>query len=391
MRCMIGMSFGELMLKGKNRKKFINDSIKQVLKALENFELGEYFLDHGKLFIEVNKEDFDEIIERARMVFGISYVYPSIQVEKNLDDIEKGIIELINNENIEGNLTFKAFANRADKSFELNSMQIAAKVGGMVLRNFDNFRVDVKNPQKEIHVDIRQKAYVYMDKIKSIGGLPIGTGGRALLLLSGGIDSPVAGFEIASRGVEIAGLHFHSYPFTSERAQEKAKSLARQLAIYLGEINYYQVNLLNIYTAINKNCKSRYTTIISRRFMMRIAEEIAKKYRFDGFVTGEALGQVASQTIQSISVVNDATNLPILRPLINMDKIDIIDKAKWIDTYDISIEPYDDCCSFFAPDRPATKPRLYDILREEEKLDIDALVEDALRTLEITKINIDEE
>lgn len=391
MRWMLGMSFGELMLKGKNRNKFINDSIKQVLKALENFELGEYFLDHGKLFIEVNKEDFDEIIERARMVFGLSYVYPSIQVEKNLDDIEKGIIELINNENIEGNLTFKAFANRADKSFELNSMQIAAKVGGMVLRNFDNFRVDVKNPQKEIHVDIRQKAYVYMDKIKSIGGLPIGTGGRALVLLSGGIDSPVAAFEIASRGVEIATIHFHSYPFTSERAQEKVKSLAKQLSVYLGEINYYQVNLLNIYTAINKNCRARYTTVIARRFMMRIGEEIAKKYRYDGFVTGEALGQVASQTIQSISVVNDATNLPILRPLINMDKIDIIDKAKWIDTYDISIEPYDDCCSFFAPDRPATKPRLYDILREEERLDIDALVEDALRTLEITKINIDEE
>lgn len=379
------------MLKGKNRKKFINDSIKQVLKALENFEVGEHFLDYGKLFIEVNKEDFDAIIERARMVFGLSYVYPSIQVEKNLEDIEKGIIELINNENIEGNVTFKAFANRADKSFDMNSMQIAAKVGGMVLRNFDNFSVDVKNPQKEIHVDIRQKAYVYMDKIKSIGGLPIGTGGRALLLLSGGIDSPVAGFEIASRGVEIAALHFHSYPFTSERAQEKAKALARQLSIYLGEINYYQVNLLNIYTAINKNCRERYTTVIARRFMMRIGEEIANKYRYDGFVTGEALGQVASQTIQSISVVNAATNLPILRPLINMDKVDIIDKAKWIDTYDISIEPYDDCCSFFAPDRPATKPKLFDILREEEKLDIDALIEDALSTLEITKINIDED
>ena len=391
MKWMLGISFGELMLKGKNRKKFINDSIKQVLKALENFEIGEHFLDHGKLFIEVNKESFGEIIERAKMVFGISYVYPSIQVEKNLEDIEKGIIELINNDNIEGNVTFKAFANRADKSFEMNSMQIAAKVGGMVLRNFDNFSVDVKHPQKEIHVDIRQKAYVYMDKIKSIGGLPIGTGGRALLLLSGGIDSPVAGFEIASRGVEISALHFHSYPFTSQRAQEKAKSLARQLSIYLGEINFYQVNLLNIYTAINKNCKARYTTVISRRFMMRIGEEIAKKYRYDGFVTGEALGQVASQTIQSISVVNAATNLPILRPLINMDKVCIIDKAKWIDTYDISIEPYDDCCSFFAPDRPATKPRLYDILREEEKLDIDALVEDALSTLEITKITVDED
>lgn len=391
MRWMLGVSFGELMLKGKNRKKFINDSIKQILKAIENFEIGEYFLDHGKLFIEVNKEDFDAIIEKTRMVFGLSYVYPSIQVEKNFEDIQNGIIELINNENIEENVSFKAIANRADKSFELNSMQIAAKVGGIVLRNFDNFSVDVKNPQKEIHVDIRQKAYVYMDKIKTIGGLPIGTGGKALLLLSGGIDSPVAGFEIASRGVEIGAIHFHSYPFTSERAQEKAKDLARQLSIYIGEIEYYQINLLNIYTEINKKCRARYTTVIARRFMMRIGEEIAKKHRYDGFVTGEALGQVASQTIQSISVVNAATNLPILRPLINMDKVDIIDKAKWIDTYDISIQPYDDCCSFFAPDRPATKPRIYDILKEEEKLEMDALVEDALTTLEVIKINVDDE
>lgn len=391
MRWLLGISFGELMLKGKNRKKFIKGSIKQVLKALEGFEIGEYFLDHEKLFIEVKKEDFDAIIERARMVFGLSYVYPSIQTEKNFDDIQKALIELINYNEINEKVTFKAFANRADKSFEMNSMQIAAKIGGIVLKNFDNFSVDVKNPQKEVHVDIRQKAYVYMEKVKTIGGLPIGTGGRAMLLLSGGIDSPVAGFEIASRGVEISTIHFHSYPFTSERAQEKAKELARQLSIYLGEINYYQINLLNIYTAINKNCRPRYTTVIARRFMMRIAEELAKKYRYDGFVTGEALGQVASQTIQSISVVNDATSLPILRPLINMDKIDIIEKAKWIDTYDISIKPYDDCCSFFAPDRPATKPRLYDILREEEKLDIDKLVKEALETLEIIKINVDED
>lgn len=388
MKWLLGVSFGELMLKGKNRKKFIKDSIKQVLKALEEFEIGEHFLDHEKLFVEVNKEDFDAVINKAKMVFGLSYVYPCLQVEKDFDSIEKAVIEFINHKNIDENVTFKAFANRADKSFEMNSMEIAAEVGGIVLRNFKNFKVNIKNPDKEVHVDIRQKAYVYMDKTPTIGGLPLGTGGRAMLLLSGGIDSPVAGFEMARRGVEISVIHFHSYPFTSERAQDKAKRLAEQMSIYVGEIKYFQINLLPIYTAINKNCRERYTTVISRRFMMRIAQKLAEKYRYDGFVTGEALGQVASQTIQSISVVNDATNLPIFRPLINMDKSEIIEKAKWIETYDISIEPYDDCCSFFAPDRPATKPRLYDILREEEKLDVEALVDQALESLEIENILI---
>lgn len=388
MRWLLGISFGELMLKGKNRKNFINDSIKQVLKALEDFEVKDHFLDHEKLFIEVNKEEFDQIVEKARMVFGLSYVYPCIQVEKNFESIEKGLIEFINFQGITENVTFKAYANRADKAFEMNSMEIAAEVGGLVLKNFDNFKVDIRKPQKEVHVDIRQMAYVYTDKIPTIGGLPMGTGGRAMLLLSGGIDSPVAGFEMARRGVEIAAIHFHSYPFTSERAQDKVKRLAEKMSIYLGEIKFFQINLLPIYTAINKNCRERYTTILSRRFMMRIAEVLAEKYRYDGFVTGEALGQVASQTIQSISVVNDATRLPIFRPLINMDKSEIIEKAKWIETYDISIEPYDDCCSFFAPDRPATKPRLYDILKEEEKLDIDGLVNEALNSLEIIELSL---
>ncbi|EHR35511.1 tRNA uracil 4-sulfurtransferase ThiI [Helcococcus kunzii] len=388
MRWLLGISFGELMLKGKNRKKFINDSIKQVLKALENFEIKDHFLDNEKLFVEVNKEEFDEIVEKARMVFGLSYVYPCLQVEKDLESIEKGIIEYINFKDIKDNVTFKAYGTRADKSFEMNSMEIAREVGAFVLRNFSNFKVDIKNPEKKVYVDIRQKAYIYMDKIPTIGGLPMGTGGKAILLLSGGIDSPVAGFEMARRGVEIAAVHFHSYPFTSERAQDKVKRLAEKMSIYLGTIKLFQINLLPIYTAINKNCKARFTTILSRRFMMRISEILAEKYRYDGFVTGEALGQVASQTIQSISVVNDATRLPIFRPLINMDKSEIIEKAKWIETYDISIEPYDDCCSFFAPDRPATKPRLYDILREEEKLNVEALIEEALESLEIIEVSI---
>lgn len=388
MRWLLGISFGELMLKGNNRSTFISKSIKQVRKALEEFELGRYHLDQGKLFFEVNKDDFEAIIDRCKMIFGLSYIYPAVEAtNKEWVSIEEALVELIGNESIAEKTTFKIKGHRADKSFPMNSMELAAEAGGLVLKNFSKIlKVDVKDPKYLINVDIREKCYVYLRREKTIGGLPLGTGGRALLLLSGGIDSPVAGFEIGKRGVEIGAVHFHSYPFTSQRAHDKAKRLARQMSVYLGDIPYFQVNLLNIYTAINKNCKPRYTTVIARRFMMRIGEIIASKHRFDGFVTGEALGQVASQTIQSISVVNDATKLPILRPLINMDKLDIIHIAEKIKTYDISIEPYDDCCSFFAPDRPTTKPRLQDILREEENLDIEGLVKDAIANLEMEVI-----
>lgn len=388
MRWLLGVSFGELMLKGKNRKVFINKSIKQILRALENFEYGDYFIDQEKFFIEIKKEDFRNVINKVKMVFGLSYIYPCIQVEKNMESIEKGVINLIEDTKLNENRTFKVFTTRADKQFELNSMEISRIVGGYVLKNFNNLKVDIKNPEIEVNVDIRKKAYIYLNKIKTLGGMPIGTGGRALLLLSGGIDSPVAGFEMASRGVEIGCIHFHSYPFTSERAKDKAQRLAKKLSVYIGDIDYYQINLLEIYTAINKNCNSRYTTVLSRRFMMRIGERLAKKFSYHAFVTGEALGQVASQTIQAISVVNAATNLPILRPLINMDKADIIEKAQMIDTYDTSIEPFDDCCSFFAPDKPATKPKLEDVLKEEEKLNIEELVENALKTLEKIKISV---
>lgn len=389
MKWVIGVSLGELMLKGKNRMTFVKKSIKQIKKACEGYQLGEILFDQGKIFIEAPKEDFDGIIAKIKMVFGLQYVYPAVAVEKNYDSIEEGLIELLKDDRQPR--TFKAKGTRADKSFPDNSMAIAAKVGGLVLKNFSNYKVVMEGYDRMIYVDIRQHAYLYYDRQACIGGLPLGTGGRALLLLSGGIDSPVAGFEIAKRGVEIGALHFHSYPFTSERAKDKVVRLAEKMSIYVGEFRLYNVNLLNIYTAINKNCKERFTTIIARRFMMRIGEIIAEKDRYDGFITGEALGQVASQTIQSISVVNAATNLPILRPLINMDKNEIIDISRQIETYDISIEPYDDCCSFFAPDRPATKPRLSDILREEEKLDVDGLIKDALATMEIQLISLGEE
>lgn len=390
MKWVIGVSFGELMLKGKNRMTFVHKSIAQIRKACEGYEIGRHHFDQGKLFLEANKEDFPAIIERITMVFGLSYVYPAVMVEKNYEAIEEGVKELLKDDRDEKR-TFKIQGKRADKSFENNSMEIAAKVGGLVLKNFRNYKVDIKNPERMIYVDIRSKAFLYYERHKCIGGLPLGTGGRALLLLSGGIDSPVAGFEMARRGVEIGALHFHSYPFTSERAKDKVKRLAEKLSIYVGDFRLYNINLLNIYTAINKNCRQRYTTVIARRFMMRIGETIADKDRYDGFITGEALGQVASQTIQSISVVNAAATLPILRPLINMDKSDIIKIAEKIKTYDIAIEPYDDCCSFFAPDRPVTKPRLKDILAEEEKLDVEGLIKEALETLEIEVISVGHE
>ncbi len=384
----LSVSFGELMLKGKNRRVFEKQMISQIRRAIGDIRFNKFFMEQGKLYIDADKADFEEIIKRVKKVFGIVYISPCLMVDKNMESIEEAVIEIVREKALEENVTFKAKANRVDKSFPLKSPEIAAEVGAIVLKNFGNYKVDIREPEEMVYVDIREHAFVYMDRVKGMGGLPIGTGGKALLLLSGGIDSPVAGFEIARRGVDISAMHFHSYPFTSERAEDKVKRLAETLAIYVGEMTFYSINLLPIYTAINKNCKPRFTTVIARRFMMRIGEEIARRDGFDGFITGESLGQVASQTIQGISVVNAATNLPILRPLINMDKVDIIDIAKDIDTYDISIEPFDDCCSFFAPDRPATKPRIYDVEREEENLDIEGLVEDALASMEVFKVSL---
>lgn len=384
----LSVSFGELMLKGKNRRIFEKQMISQIRKAMGEIRFNKFFMEQGKLYIDADQADFEEIIKRVKKVFGIVYISPCLMIDKDMESIEKAVIEVVKDKNIEGPVTFKAKANRVDKSFPLKSPEIAAEVGAIVLKNFDNYKVDIRTPEEMVYVDIREHAFVYVDRYKGMGGLPIGTGGKALLLLSGGIDSPVAGFEIARRGVDISAMHFHSYPFTSERAEDKVKRLAETLAIYVGEMTFYSINLLPIYTAINKNCKPRFTTVIARRFMMRIGEEIARKDGFDGFVTGESLGQVASQTIQGISVVNAATNLPILRPLINMDKVDIIEVAKDINTYDISIEPFDDCCTFFAPDRPATKPRIYDVEREEENLDIDSLVKEAIDSMEVIKIRL---
>ncbi len=387
----ISVSFGEIALKGKNRGYFEHQLITKIRKVIKEFSGINVYRDQGKLYIECKEEDINDIIRKVKNVFGIIYISPCYKVEKDMDSIGK-VAAFAVKEKMEElrkekeDVTFKAEAKRADKNFPYKSPEIARMIGGAVLKNVDGIKVDVHNPDITVNVDIRTSAYVYTDRYSGRGGLPIGTNGKGLLLLSGGIDSPVAGFMMAKRGVEISGIHFHSYPFTSERAEEKVKSLAKILEIYCGRMKVYKVNLLNIQKEIRKNCPEDEMTIISRRFMMRIAEYIASKEGINALITGESLGQVASQTIQGLTVTNASVDIPVLRPLIGMDKTDIIDISKDIGTFETSILPFEDCCTVFLPKHPVTKPKLEDIEESESKLDIQSLIEDAVEKIEIMEL-----
>lgn len=385
----ISVSFGELTLKGKNRHTFEKRAISKILAAISDYKIEEYYQEQGKLYIKANVEEFDEMIDEIKKVFGIVYISPCIKCEKTLESMQNGVLELMRTKIVEGKLqTFKVDVHRVDKRFEIKSPELNPMLGGIILKNYSKyFKVDIKNPDMFVYVDIKDNCYVYTDRIKGWGGLPIGSSGRGLLLLSGGIDSPVAAFLMAKRGVKVDCLHFHSYPFTSQRGYEKVKKLASEISYYTGNITFYSINLLPVYKEISKNCKERMMTIISRRFMMRMAERIANENKIDALITGESLGQVASQTIQGVSVINEVVDLPILRPLIASDKTEIIEIARQIGTYDTSILPFEDCCSVFTPKRPVTKPRLYDVKSEEEKLDIEALVQECIDNMEVIKIN----
>jgi len=304
-----------------------------------------------------------------------------------MEQIEKASIKIMEEKLSKETInTFKVSTNRVDKSFPVKSPEVSREIGATILKEFNALSVDVHNPEVYLYIDIKENCYIYIDKIKGYGGLPVGTNGQGLLLLSGGIDSPVAGFMMAKRGVEISGVHYHSYPFTSERAEEKVKNLAEILSLYAGPIKLYSVNILEIQKEINAKCPEDEMTIISRRFMMRIAERIAKENGIDALITGENLGQVASQTINGISVINAVVDMPILRPLIGFDKVDIIDLAKEIETYETSILPYEDCCTLFLPDHPVTRPKLKNIEKSEENLNIDRLVDSAIETMKIYNI-----
>lgn len=389
-------SYGELILKGKNRMRFVNDAERQIKKLIREIPVKKTYAQMGMFFIEVDEAYVNETVKQLQKVFGVIYVTPTLKVNKTLDDIaeacnflvESKLMQLKGGEPYRNQFTFKVEGKRSDKSFPLNSLELSMEMGGRILdAQGDKIKVDVHKPDFRVHIDIRDSAHIYVDRYQGLGGLPWGSGGKGLLLLSGGIDSPAAGFEMARRGLEIGGVHFHAYPFTSERAQDKAIRLAKEMSDYVGSMKIFLVNIIDTYQAITKNCHKKNTTILSRRMMMRISDIIADKYGYDALITGESLGQVASQTIHGINVVNNAAKYPILRPFIATDKTRIIEIARKIGTYETSIEPHEDCCSIFAPDRPNTKPRLYDIEEEETKLDIDGLIQKALDSLKIIEID----
>ena len=381
----LAVSFGEIFLKGKNRSSFEKKLIEQIKLSLKGFRDVVIYKDQGKVFIETkHEEDMDEIINKVKKIFGIVLISPCIKVEKNVEIIKDKTKELFkylcSKKEIQ---TFKIDTHRSDKTFPVKSMEFNADMGEIILDEFENITVDVHNPDVHIYIDIKLNCYISSEKIKTVGGLPVGTSGRALLLLSGGIDSPVAGYMIAKRGVEIDALYFHTYPFTSERANEKVKHLKELLEDYCGKITLYSINILDIHKAIKLNCKEDETTILARRFMMRIAEKLALEKEIDMLITGESLGQVASQTMKSMAVIENSIEMPILKPVIGMDKTEIMEIARNIGTYETSILPYDDCCSVFAPKHPTIKPKLDSIKRSESNLDIEDLIEKAMSTIEI--------
>ncbi|MDD2448009.1 MAG: tRNA 4-thiouridine(8) synthase ThiI [Tissierellia bacterium] len=384
----ISVSFGEIALKAGNRKYFEDKLIKQMRKAMSGITYEKIYKEQGKIYIEAAEENFPQIINRLKKVFGLVYISPCIRIEKDFEEIKKASIEAAKEKMESGNFTtFKVDTNRGDKNFPMKSPEMSREIGGVILNNFNDLTVDVHKPDFYLYIDIKQYAYIYTVKVKGYGGLPLGTNGKGLLLLSGGIDSPVAGFMMARRGVEINAVHYHSYPFTSERAEEKVKDLALILSRYIGPIKIYSVNIINIQKEINKNCPADEMTILSRRFMMRIAERIAVENNYQALITGESLGQVASQTIHGLNVTNRSVNLPVFRPLIGFDKVDIIKIAKDIETFETSILPYEDCCTVFLPKHPVTKPKVEDIEESEKALNIEELMEDTMKNMKIYTIS----
>ena len=384
----LSVSLGEVVLKGLNRKYFEDKLIKNIRRALDDFGDLTIYKEQGKIYIEGLEGSEELAAKRLKKVFGLVYISPCIRTSTEMEDMREAALLAVReySEKDDTMYTFKVDTIRSDKRYPLKSPEISRDIGGYILNNTKNLSVDVHDPQIIVRIDVKENGYVYTKRDKAFGGLPVGTNGRGLLLLSGGIDSPVAGFLMAKRGVDIDCIHFHSYPFTSERAEEKIYDLAKIMVRYTGPLKIFSINLLNIQKEIGRCCPEDEMTILSRRFMMRIAERLAAPRGYDALITGENLGQVASQTIQSVDVINRSVDMPILRPLIGMDKVDIIKWSKDIETYDTSIQPFEDCCSVFLPKHPVTKPKLEDILNSEKNLDVESLLEEALLKIKIVNI-----
>ena len=380
---------GEVALKGMNKPYFERILVERIRKNLSKINGAKVSRKEGLIFVRVPLDsDMNQVTAEVSKVFGVSSVSPALEVESDLEAIGSKAVEFMNTMiKNEGVKTFKVEAKRADKNFPIKSPEIAAKVGASVLKGCKVLKVDVHEPDCHLFVDLRaDRTYIYTRKINGLGGLPLGTNGRGMVLLSGGIDSPVAAWMMAKRGMVIDAVHFHSYPYTSPRAQQKVEELAEIVSSYCGRINMTVINLLPIQEEIVCNCPEDETTILVRRFMMRIAEKIAVKQNALMLITGENLGQVASQTAEALVVTDQSVSMPVMRPLIGMDKVEIMDMARRIGTYEKSIEPYEDCCTVFLPKHPVTKPRLEKILKSESKLDVEKLVEMAVDSAEQVQI-----
>lgn len=378
------LKFGELFLKGRNRREFLKllrYNIEQKLKGLA-YKLSE---TQGRLVVSNFSADIeDELISRLQKVFGLIGVASAVEIDTAMEDIEK----YVGGFDVENYKTFKIEAKRADKTFPMTSMEIERHLGGVVLDKNPNLKVDLYNPELVINVEIRvnNKTYIYSNLYPCANGLPLGSAGKGLLLLSGGIDSPVAGYLMSKRGLKIEAVHFHSYPYTSAQAKEKVIELAKEISEYCGEIKLHVVSFTEIQEQIHKNCDAEYMITIMRRIMMRIAERLCKENGLGAIVTGESLGQVASQTMQSMTVTNSVVSLPVFRPVIAFDKEEIMNVARKIGTYETSILPYEDCCTVFLPKNPVIRPTISRAEYLEKSLDIDSLVETAVLNEEIIDI-----
>ncbi|KZL91374.1 tRNA uracil 4-sulfurtransferase ThiI [Clostridium magnum] len=370
----------EIFLKGLNKGSFERKLKKNIEKVLADVKY-ELITDSGRWFIY--SENLEKVVEKVKKVFGIAEVCVVSQIERDFNLICEEALRQISDS---GYKTFKVETNRANKSFPGTSQEISSKLGAYILSNIENIQVDVHNPECILNVEIREDAYVYSKRNKAVGGMPYETNGSTLLLLSGGIDSPVAGYLMARRGVKINAVYFHSHPYTSERAKDKVKELARLLKEYTGSLRLFIVPFTDIQMEIIEKCPDDELTIIMRRFMAAIANNLAEKHKIQSLTTGESIGQVASQTMEGLVVSSDAASIPIFRPLIAMDKVDIMDIARQIGTYETSILPYEDCCTIFVPKHPKTKPILGLIKNSESKLDVEKLINDSVENAEIIDI-----
>ena len=386
------IKYAEIGVKGKNRDLFEEALVRQIKYALKRCE-GEFRVrrTRGRIYIDVLSDDYDyeETIDNLKTVCGVSAICPMVQLEdEGFDKLCESAVSYMDEHYSDKNITFKVNARRARKNYPVESMEINASVGEKILQAFPEIRVDVHNPDVMLYIEVREHIYIYSIEIPGPGGMPVGTNGKAMLLLSGGIDSPVAGYMVSKRGVSLEATYFHAPPYTSERAKQKVVDLAKKVAKYSGPIKLHVVNFTDIQLYIYDQCPHDELTIIMRRYMMRIAEHFAKEDGCLGMITGESIGQVASQTMQSLAATNDVCTMPVYRPLIGFDKQEIVDVSEKIDTYETSIQPFEDCCTIFVAKHPVTKPNIDVIRRSEENLNekIDELMKQAIETVEVIEV-----